>query len=98
MKRITKYASMLLLGATLVGCATSAITGRKYLKLVDSQTINNQAALAYKDFLSKNSSKVETGSAAATQVKRHGRICRLQALHRDLERWRWPNGLLRGRR
>ncbi|WP_156308437.1 M48 family metallopeptidase [Sphingobacterium endophyticum] len=72
MKRITKYTSMLLLGATLVGCATSAITGRKYLKLVDSQTINNQAALAYKDFLSKNSSKVETGSAAATQVKRVG--------------------------
>jgi len=72
MKRISKYAAMLLLGATIVGCATSAVTGRRYLKLVDSETINNQAALAYKDFLSTNSSKVVTGTAAATQVKRVG--------------------------
>ncbi|MGJ1204390.1 M48 family metallopeptidase [Sphingobacterium lactis] len=72
MKRIFKYTSMVLLGATLFGCATSAITGRKYLKLVDSQTINDQASLAYKDFLSKNGSKVVTGTSAATQVKRVG--------------------------
>jgi len=72
MKRIFKYTSILLIGATLSGCATSAITGRKYLKLVDSQQINDQAALAYKDFLSKNSSSVVTGSSAATQVKRVG--------------------------
>ena len=72
MKRIFKYTSILLLGATLVGCATSAITGRKYLKLVDSKQINDQAALAYKDFLNKNSSSVVTGSSSATQVKRVG--------------------------
>ena len=72
MKRIFKYTAMLMLGASIAGCATSAITGRKYLKLVDSQQINDQAALAYKDFLSKNNSKVVTGTAAATQVKRVG--------------------------
>ena len=63
---------MLLLGATLAGCATSAITGRRYLKLVSSQTINNQAALAYRDFLNKNETAVVTGTAGATQVKRVG--------------------------
>jgi len=72
MKRIFKYTSILLLGAALTGCATSAITGRKYLKLVDSKQINDQAALAYKDFLNKNSSSVVTGSTSATQVKRVG--------------------------
>ena len=72
MKRVFKYTSMFLLGVSLVGCATSAITGRKYLKLVDPKAVNEQAALAYKDFLSKNGSKVVTGTSAATQVKRVG--------------------------
>ena len=72
MKKIFKYASFLLLGATLVGCATSAVTGRKYLKLVDSNTINEQATLAYKEFLSDASTKVITGTAQATAVKKVG--------------------------
>ena len=72
MKRIFKYTAMLLLGATIASCATSAITGRKYLKLVDPKAINEQAALAYKDFLNKNGAKVITGTSAATQVKRVG--------------------------
>lgn len=72
MNKLFKYTSIFLLGATLAGCATSAITGRKYLKLVDSETINDQAALAYKDFLSKNSSAVVTGTSSATQVKSVG--------------------------
>ncbi|MBD1429998.1 MULTISPECIES: M48 family metallopeptidase [Sphingobacterium] len=72
MKKIFTYASYVLLGATLMGCATSAVTGRKYLKLVDSETINQQASLAYKEFLSDKSTKVVTGTAQATAVKRVG--------------------------
>lgn len=72
MKRIWKYTAILLSGAILAGCATSAITGRRYLKLVDSNTINDQAALAYKEFLGTNNSKVVTGTANATLVKRVG--------------------------
>lgn len=72
MKGILRYASFLLLGATLAGCATSAVTGRRYLKLVDSNTINEQATLAYKEFLSSSSTKVVTGTSQATAVKRVG--------------------------
>lgn len=72
MKRIFTYASYVLLGATLIGCATSAVTGRRYLKLVDSETINQQATLAYKEFLTDKSTKVVTGTAQATAVKRVG--------------------------
>lgn len=72
MRKIITYASYLLLGATLVGCATSAVTGRRYLKLVDSETINNQASLAYKEFLASAETKVVTGTSQATAVKRVG--------------------------
>lgn len=72
MKRLFRYTAVLLIGATIAGCATSAITGRKYLKLVDSSAINEQAALAYKEFLSNSSTKVVTGTANATAVKRVG--------------------------
>lgn len=72
MKNIFKYTALGLLIAVISGCATSAITGRKYLKLVDSSTINEQSSLAYKQFLSDKSTKVVTGTAAATEVKRVG--------------------------
>src|SRR5690606_35257318 len=72
MKKYFKYTVFALVAAVLAGCATSAITGRKYLKLVDSQTINDQASLAYKEFLSDANTKVITGTAEATAVKRVG--------------------------
>lgn len=72
MKKIAKYIPLALVSAVLVGCATSAITGRKYLRLVDSETINQQASVAYKEFLGSNSSKVVTGTAQATMVKNVG--------------------------
>ncbi|HMR19062.1 MAG TPA: M48 family peptidase, partial [Sphingobacterium sp.] len=72
MKTFYKYMSVILVSAVLTGCATSAITGRRYLKLVDSQAINEQASLAYKEFLSDASTKVITGTANATAVKRVG--------------------------
>src|SRR5690606_7395484 len=71
-KFFSKYTALIVASAVLAGCATSAITGRKYLKLVDSQTINDQASLAYKEFLSDASTKVVTGTANATAVKRVG--------------------------
>lgn len=63
---------MVLLAVTAVGCATSAITGRRYLKLVDSNTINEQSSLAYKEFLTDKTTKVITGTTQATTVKRVG--------------------------
>lgn len=72
MKVFYKYTSVVLASAILAGCATSAITGRKYLKLVDSQTINDQATLAYKEFLNDASTRVVTGTSNATAVKQVG--------------------------
>ena len=72
MKKVFQYFAAVLLIAVLAGCASSAITGRRYLKLVDSETINQQAALAYKEFLGANSSRVVTGTAQATMVKNVG--------------------------
>lgn len=72
MKRIYTYAATALISAVLAGCATSAITGRRYLKLVDSGVINEQATLAYKEFLGNSSTRVVTGTAQATAVKQVG--------------------------
>ncbi|SKB97544.1 Peptidase family M48 [Sphingobacterium nematocida] len=72
MKKLFKYTAIVLMAGVVAGCATSAITGRKYLKLVDSSAINDQAALAYKEFLSNSSTKVITGTSNATAVKRVG--------------------------
>lgn len=71
-EKLFKYVPIVLASAVLVGCATSAITGRRYLRLVDSETINQQAAVAYKEFLGTNSSKVVTGTSQATMVKNVG--------------------------
>lgn len=72
MNKTLKYIALSLLVALISGCATSAITGRRYLKLVDSKTINEQSSLAYKEFLTDKGTKVITGTAAATEVKRVG--------------------------
>lgn len=76
MKSMFKYSAIVLacvaLASGLSGCATSAVTGKKYLKLVSADQVNQQAALAYKDFLSKNNTKVITGTADAAMVKRVG--------------------------
>ena len=72
MKRLYTYTSMALVAAMLAGCATSAITGRRYLKLVDSETINEQATLAYKEFLTDRNTRVVTGTTQATAVKQVG--------------------------
>lgn len=72
MNKLFKYSAIALLAATAVGCATSAITGRKYFKFVDSKAINEQSSLAYKEFLSDKNTKVVTGTPQATAVKRVG--------------------------
>lgn len=72
MKRKINYLTIAIVSAVLIGCATSAVTGRRYLRLVDSEQINQQAALAYKDFLSAGDTRVVTGTAQATMVKNVG--------------------------
>ncbi|WP_140938413.1 M48 family metallopeptidase [Sphingobacterium lumbrici] len=72
MKRILNYTAMFLIGGILVSCATSAVTGRRYLSLVNESQLNDQAALAYKEFLSSSDTKVITGTSNATMVKRVG--------------------------
>lgn len=72
MKKFFKYSAMLLITGSLAACATSAITNRKYLKLVDSNTINQQSSLAYKEFLTDKNTKVVTGTAQAAAVKKVG--------------------------
>lgn len=56
----------------LESCATVPITGRRQLALVDDGQIQQQAALAYKDFLGSPQTKVITGTANATMVKNVG--------------------------
>lgn len=72
MKNKFNYFAIALAAVILVGCATSAVTGRRYLRLVDSEQINQQAALAYRDFLGAGETSVVTGTANATMVKNVG--------------------------
>ncbi|TJY62645.1 M48 family metallopeptidase [Sphingobacterium alkalisoli] len=72
MKRIFNYTAIFLIGGILASCATSAVTGRKYLSLVNETQLNEQAALAYKEFLTSSETKVITGTSNATMVKRVG--------------------------
>lgn len=72
MKSITKYSTLLLLGATLTACSTVPISGRKQLSLVSDSQIQQQAATSYKEFLGQTSTKVITGTSQATLVKKVG--------------------------
>lgn len=72
MKRKINYIAIAVISIILVGCATSAITGRRHLKLVSSEQVNQQAALAYKDFLNAGDTRVVTATAQATLVKSVG--------------------------
>ena len=72
MKKVFKYTSMLLIGATLASCSTVPITGRKQLSLVSDSQIQEQAASSYKQFLNSSKTKVITGTSQATLVKKVG--------------------------
>lgn len=72
MKKVFKYTSMFLIGATLASCSTVPITGRKQLSLVSDSEIQEQAASSYKQFLNSSKTKVITGTSQATLVKKVG--------------------------
>ncbi|UIR57606.1 M48 family metallopeptidase [Sphingobacterium sp. SRCM116780] len=72
MKKVFKYTSMLMIGATLASCSTVPITGRKQLSLVSDSQIQEQAASSYKEFLNSSKTKVITGTSQATLVKKVG--------------------------
>lgn len=72
MKKILKYTSLALIVAIMVGCSTVPLSGRKQLSLVSDDQIQQQAAVAYKEFLGDPNTKVVTGTSDATRVKQVG--------------------------
>ncbi len=72
MKKICRYTSMVLLGAVLASCSTVPVSGRRQLSLVSDDQIQEQAAVAYKEFLTDSKTKVVTGTSNAALVKNVG--------------------------
>ncbi len=58
--------------AVCVSCSTVPLTGRKQLSLVSESTMQQQAALAYKDLLADPNTKVVKGNSNAQMVQRVG--------------------------
>ena len=67
-----KKISLVLFSIIMVACATVPLTGRRQISLVDEAQLQQQAAQAYREFLSANSSAVITNSADAQRVRRVG--------------------------
>lgn len=63
---------MVLLGAVLASCSTVPVSGRRQLSLVSDDQIQEQAAVAYKEFLTDSKTKVVTGTSNAALVKNVG--------------------------
>lgn len=72
MKKILKYTSLSIMIATLTACSTVPLSGRKQLSLVSDEQIQEQASVAYKEFLGSPNTKVLTGTSDATRVKQVG--------------------------
>ncbi|TYP97709.1 peptidase M48-like protein [Sphingobacterium allocomposti] len=72
MKKIYRYTSMVALAAVLASCSTVPLSGRRQLSLVSDEQIQEQAAVAYKEFLNSSSTKVVTGTSNAALVKNVG--------------------------
>src|SRR5690606_31063799 len=72
MKKVFKYISLATIVAIIAGCSTVPLSGRKQLSLVSDDQIQQQAAVAYKEFLGNPNTKVVTGTSDATLVKRVG--------------------------
>ncbi|NGM65345.1 M48 family metallopeptidase [Sphingobacterium sp. SGR-19] len=72
MKKIFKYTSLAAIIAIMAACSTVPLSGRKQLSLVSDDQIQQQAAVAYKEFLSNPNTKVVTGTSNATLVKKVG--------------------------
>ncbi|MFD1769039.1 M48 family metallopeptidase [Sphingobacterium suaedae] len=72
MKRIFKYTFIVALVAIVASCSTVPLSGRKQLSLVSDEQIQEQAAVAYKEFLNSSKTKVVTGTSNAALVKKVG--------------------------
>src|SRR5690606_36824494 len=72
MKKIFKYVSLATIVAISAGCTTVPLSGRKQLSLVSDDQIQQQAAVAYKEFLGNPNTKVVTGTTDATLLERVG--------------------------
>lgn len=72
MKHTHKYLALLLIALIVSACATVPLTGRRQLSLVDERGIQEQATLAYKEFLGDPKTKVVRGTAQAQTVQRVG--------------------------
>ncbi len=72
MKKIFRYTCMAALAVGLASCSTVPLSGRKQLSLVSDDQIQEQAATAYKEFLTSSNTKVVTGTSNATLVKQVG--------------------------
>lgn len=72
MKKIFKYTSLVAIAAVMASCSSVPLSGRKQLSLVSDDQIQQQAATAYKEFLSDSKTKVVTGTSDAALVKKVG--------------------------
>src|ERR1035437_1908553 len=71
MKRVKTF-SFMLFSIILVACATVPLTGRKELSIIDESQLQQQAAQAYRNFLSNRATIVISNTADAQRVKRVG--------------------------
>lgn len=72
MRSFFKYASVATVIGIVTACSTVPLSGRKQLSLVSDDQIQQQASVAYKEFLGSAKTKVVTGTSDATAVKRVG--------------------------
>lgn len=73
MKAIGKSICLCATALIIASCATVPLTGRRQLSLVNEAEIQQQASLAYRDFLSDSKTKVIKGTANAQLVQRVGK-------------------------
>ena len=67
--KATQHLSLFLLASILFACSKVPLTGRNQLSLANSQDIQDQSAIAYKEFLSDPKTKVISDSPDAKRVK-----------------------------
>ncbi|SEK55725.1 M48 family metallopeptidase [Parapedobacter koreensis] len=73
MKLIVKGLFLLWISTMVVSCATVPLTGRRQLSLVNEAEIQQQASLAYRDFLGDSKTKIVKSTAQAQLVQRVGK-------------------------
>jgi predicted Zn-dependent protease len=67
-----KFLSIIILSGILVSCSTVPLTGRSQLSLVNDEALQQQASVAYRDFLNDPKTKVVRSGAEVQRVKNVG--------------------------